>query len=109
MKEIMAAESSLHEQGVPSFHYSPADIRFPLLFELNRPLDDLEEMLLTGFAGRTEQIGRSRWLGPGQPLSFHHCQAIKAVLIFKADSTHYSRRAAEEMSNAPKRRVCLPA
>ena len=53
MKEIMAGESSLHEQGVPSFHYSPADIRFPLLFELNRPLDDLEEMLLTGFAGRT--------------------------------------------------------
>ena len=53
MKEIMAAESSLHEQGVPSFHYSPADVRFPLLFELNRPLDDLEGMLLTTFAGRT--------------------------------------------------------
>jgi three-Cys-motif partner protein len=53
MKEIMAAESSLHEQGVPSFQYSPADRRFPLLFELNRPLDDLEEMLLTEFAGRT--------------------------------------------------------
>jgi three-Cys-motif partner protein len=53
MKEIMAAESSLHEQGVPSFQYSPADKRFPLLFELNRPLDDLEEMLLAAFAGRT--------------------------------------------------------
>lgn len=53
MKEIMAAESSLHEQGVPSFQYSPADKRFPLLFELNRPLDDLEEMLLSAFAGRT--------------------------------------------------------
>ncbi len=53
MKDIMAAESSLHEQGVPSFQYSPADKRFPLLFELNRPLDDLEEMLLDAFAGRT--------------------------------------------------------
>ena len=53
MKEIMAGESSLHEQGVPSFQYSPADQRFPLLFELNRPLDDLEEMLLAQFAGRT--------------------------------------------------------
>lgn len=53
MKEIMAAGSSLYEQGVPSFHYSPADIRFPLLFELNRPLDELEGMLLNGFAGRT--------------------------------------------------------
>jgi three-Cys-motif partner protein len=53
MKEIMAKESSLHEQGVPSFQYSPADKRFPLLFELNRPLDDLEEMLLAQYAGQT--------------------------------------------------------
>lgn len=49
----MAKESSLHEQGVPSFQYSPADKRFPLLFELNRPLDDLEEMLLGQYAGQT--------------------------------------------------------
>jgi len=48
----------------------------------------------------TEQVGRSRWLGPGQPLSFRHCQAIKAVLISEAHSANYSRRAAEEMSNA---------
>jgi ATP-dependent Lhr-like helicase len=48
----------------------------------------------------TEQIGRSRWLGLGQPLSFRHCQAIKAVLISESHSAHYSRRAAEEMSNA---------
>jgi hypothetical protein len=53
MKDIMARESSLHEQGVPSFQYSPADRRFPLLFELNRPLDDLENMLALEFAGRT--------------------------------------------------------
>jgi three-Cys-motif partner protein len=52
MKEITAKESSLHEQGVPSFQYSPADKRFPLLFELNRPLDDLEEMLLAQYAGQ---------------------------------------------------------
>jgi len=52
MKEIMAGESSLHEQGVPSFDYNPADKRFPLLFELNRPLDELEGMLLAEFAGR---------------------------------------------------------
>ena len=48
----------------------------------------------------TEQVGRSRWLGPGQPLSFRHCQAIKEVLISDAHSAHYSRRASEEMSNA---------
>jgi hypothetical protein len=52
MKEIMANESSLHEQGVPSFQYSPADKRFPLLFESNRPLDDLGEMLLAQYAGQ---------------------------------------------------------
>ncbi len=56
MKDIMAGESSLHEQGVPSFQYSPADQRFPLLFELSRPLDDLENMLLAEFAGRSPSM-----------------------------------------------------
>ena len=53
MKNVMAKESSLYEQGVPSFTYNPADKRFPLLFELNRPLDDLAETLSAKFAGRT--------------------------------------------------------
>ncbi len=52
MKDIMAAESSSRDQGVPSFEYSLADRRFPTLFELTRPLDDLEAMLLDAFAGR---------------------------------------------------------
>ena len=34
------------------FTYSPTDRRFPLLFELTHPLDDLESMLLKDFAGR---------------------------------------------------------
>jgi three-Cys-motif partner protein len=53
MKDIMARQSSAADQGVPSFTYSPADHRFPLLFELTRPLDDLETMLLHEFAGRS--------------------------------------------------------
>jgi hypothetical protein len=53
MKGIMAPQSSAADQGVPSFTYSPADRRFPLLFELTRPLDDLETMLLKDFAGRS--------------------------------------------------------
>lgn len=53
MKDIMARESSEALQGVASFDYSPADQRQPLLFELARPLDDLEKMLLTEFAGQT--------------------------------------------------------
>jgi three-Cys-motif partner protein len=52
MKGVMSRESSKHEQGVASFEYSPADKRYKVLFELARPLDDLEEMLLEDYAGR---------------------------------------------------------
>jgi len=52
MKDIMAGESSKITQGVPSFEYSPATKRQPLLFELSRPLDELENMLLEEFAGQ---------------------------------------------------------
>jgi three-Cys-motif partner protein len=66
MKEIMAGESSRTEQGVPTLEYDPADARYPLLFELSKPLDDLEEMLLTEFAGQTltmKEIYRSHHVG----------------------------------------------
>jgi three-Cys-motif partner protein len=54
MKNVMAAESTSAQQGVASFEYNPADKNDqPLLFELTRPLDDLEDMLLDTFAGRT--------------------------------------------------------
>jgi three-Cys-motif partner protein len=52
MKDIMARQSSAADQGVPSFNYNPADKRFPLLFELTRPLDDLGNMLLKDLVGR---------------------------------------------------------
>lgn len=52
MKEIMAGESSKADQGVASFTYNPTDRRYPLLFELTRPLEELEGMLLEEFAGR---------------------------------------------------------
>lgn len=53
MKDIMARESSTEDQGVPSFTYSPADARTPLLFSLARPLEALAEDLVKTFAGRT--------------------------------------------------------
>jgi len=53
MKGIMAKESSEQNQGVATFEFSPAAERFPLLFELSRPLDELGQMLLKQFAGET--------------------------------------------------------
>ena len=52
MKGIMAKGSSKSEQGVPTFEYSLADIKHPVLFELSRPLDDLADTLLNDFAGQ---------------------------------------------------------
>ncbi len=55
MKDIMARESSTVDQGVPSFEYFPAAFlpRQALLFQLDRPLDDLREVLLQKFSGIT--------------------------------------------------------
>jgi len=54
MKEIMAKASSENHQGVPSFVYSPAISKYQqVLFELNRPLYDLRNMLLAEFRGKT--------------------------------------------------------
>lgn len=66
MKGIMAKESSASTQGVPSFEYSPVDKRCPLLFEYTRPLDELEQQLLSYFAGReltVSQIYREHSIG----------------------------------------------
>jgi len=59
MKEIMAKESSEQNQGVASFAYNPADKhRHPRLFEFTRPLDDLEDLLMSRFAGQTLTLQR---------------------------------------------------
>jgi GMT-like protein len=52
MKDIMAKESSSTEQGVPSFEYNPSLEAQGLLFELNRPLDELGGLLLNRFVGQ---------------------------------------------------------
>ena len=53
MKGIMAGVSSSSAQNVASFEYNPADVRTPLLFELTRPIDELAQMLLLEFSGKT--------------------------------------------------------
>ena len=59
MKEIMATESTDSDRGVPSFEYNPATHHQSFLFQYWRPLDDLADMLMEYFAGKTvvmEQI-----------------------------------------------------
>jgi ATP-dependent helicase Lhr and Lhr-like helicase len=48
----------------------------------------------------SDQIGRSRWIGSGQPLSFAYCQAIKRVLQLNEQDLGLSRRATSEMDGA---------
>lgn len=52
MKEVMYKHS--HKEGtVANFEYNPADAKFRSLFELTRPLGDLEHQLLAELAGQT--------------------------------------------------------
>jgi hypothetical protein len=53
MKEIMAKESSIVDQGVPSFTYSPAEASTPLLFSLARPYESLLDDLCDKYAGQS--------------------------------------------------------
>ena len=53
MKEIMAKEGTNLDKGVPSFEYNPATHHQSLLFEYSRPLDDLADILMKYFAGKT--------------------------------------------------------
>jgi hypothetical protein len=77
MKGIMARESSGSQQGVATFEFNPADARFPMLFEFNRPLDDLEGMLVKEFAGRTltfKELYESHSIG--RPFMQKHYKAV---------------------------------
>ena len=53
MKEIMAVESTFSVQGVPSFEHNPRDSKDNVQLSLFDPLDELAELLLREFAGRT--------------------------------------------------------
>jgi len=77
MKDIMAKASSEQHQGVASFGYCPASTIHPRLFELNRPLDDLEEMLLRDFAGQTLTTQRIYDLhNVGRPYTMKNYKAV---------------------------------
>jgi ATP-dependent helicase Lhr and Lhr-like helicase len=48
----------------------------------------------------SDELGRSRWFGFGQPMSFALCQAIKQTLQSGPNTEHFSRRGAEELQEA---------
>jgi len=77
MKEIMAKESSCANQGVPSFEYNLADVRYPTLFNLARPLEDLEELLLEEFAGESLTVHQVyRIHSVGKPYIIRNYKAV---------------------------------
>ncbi len=55
MKDIMARESTASDQGIASFEYNPADFlpKQSLLFQLDKPFDELKDRLLEEYDGRT--------------------------------------------------------
>ena len=53
MKDIKAVESTFSAQGVPSFEYNPGDRTDDVQLSLFNPLDELAELLLIEFAGKT--------------------------------------------------------
>ncbi len=55
MRDVMYKHS--HKEGtLANFEYNPADARWPSLFELVRPLGDLEDMLLADCAGMNTRL-----------------------------------------------------
>src|SRR5207249_2202653 len=48
----------------------------------------------------SEEGGRSRWRGEGQPLSFALCQAIRDVIAGEGEQPPWSRRARQRIAEA---------
>lgn len=57
MKDIMALESRLDDDGVPLFEYSPPGAARQLPLEYQRPILTLPEDLLRTFSGQTLRVG----------------------------------------------------
>jgi ATP-dependent helicase Lhr and Lhr-like helicase len=55
----------------------------------------------------SEHIGRSRWLGESQPLSFEMCQAIRRILLGGGPKEKWSKRATAEIAQAIEETSCV--
>jgi three-Cys-motif partner protein len=95
MKDIMAAESSTFDEGVPSLAYSPADASMPLLFSLAQPMSKLKELLLKDFAGQTlslteiyeqHSVGK-RYIKKNYREALGDLEAAERVSVFSTNGT----------------------
>jgi ATP-dependent Lhr-like helicase len=55
----------------------------------------------------SEYIGRSRWLGESQPLSYQMCQAVRRILLGCGPKEERSKRAAAEIDQALEETNCV--
>lgn len=55
----------------------------------------------------SEYIGRSRWLGESQPLSYQMCQAVRRILLGCGPKEEWSKRAAAEIDQALEETNCV--
>ena len=55
----------------------------------------------------SEYIGRSRWLGESQPLSYQMCQAVRRILLGSRLEQEWSKRADAEIAQALEETNCV--
>ncbi len=110
MKDIMARESSSSEQGVASFCYSPADRRFPVLFEYGRPLDDLQGLLLVRYRGcsmSVEDLFHAHNVGTPYVMK-NYQDAVKAMDMARLVETDRTDRHRRQNQCPPSTLVTFP-
>ena len=55
----------------------------------------------------SEYIGRSRWLGESQPLSYQMCQAVRRILLGAGPKEEWSKRAVTEINQTLAETDCV--
>lgn len=110
MKDVMYKESSTYEQGVASFEYNKPCRDQGLLFDLNLPLEDLQNALCVEFAGTTltaKQLIDSHSVGK-QFISKNYKDALKALELSGRISTSPPATARRKNSFADDVQITFP-
>lgn len=70
-------------------------------------ITDIDFKHKTAHVVPSEYIGRSRWLGESQPLSYEMCQAVRRILLGGEPKQDWSRRAAAEIKQVLEETSCV--